>query len=77
MEEVHPRKEERIMKCNVGKTDRIFRIVIGIVIVLLGIYFQSWWGAVGIIPLATGLLRWCPAYVPFGLSTCERKAEPR
>ena len=61
------------MICNVGKTDRIVRIILGIAIILLGIYFQSWWGAVGIVPLATGLLRFCPAYIPFGFSTCERK----
>ncbi len=59
------------MKCNVGGTDRMIRIVAGVVIILLGFYFQSWWGAVGIVPILTGALRWCPAYVPFGFSTCE------
>lgn len=57
------------MKCNVGKTDRLLRIIAGLAIVLGGIYFQSWWGAIGIIPIITGLLRWCPAYVPFGIQT--------
>ncbi len=37
--------------------------------VIAGIYFQNWWGAVGIVPITTGLLRWCPAYVPFGIKT--------
>ena len=59
------------MKCNVGGADRMIRIVAGVVIILLGFYFQSWWGAVGIVPILTGALRWCPAYVPFGFSTCE------
>ena len=59
------------MKCNVGGADRMIRIIAGVVIILLGFYFQSWWGAVGIIPILTGTLRWCPAYIPFGLSTCE------
>ena len=59
------------MKCNVGGVDRMIRIIAGVVIILLGFYFQSWWGAVGIIPILTGTLRWCPAYIPFGLSTCE------
>lgn len=58
------------MKCNVGGTDRMIRIVAGVVIILLGFYFQSWWGAVGIVPILTGALRWCPAYVPLGFSTC-------
>ena len=45
------------MKCNVGGTDRMIRIVAGVVIILLGFYFQSWWGAVGIVPILTGALR--------------------
>ncbi|MBE2191111.1 MAG: DUF2892 domain-containing protein [Alphaproteobacteria bacterium] len=57
------------MKCNVGKTDRLLRIIVGSVMVIAGIYFQNWWGAVGIVPIATGLLRWCPAYLPFGIKT--------
>ena len=59
------------MKCNVGKTDRLFRISLGVVIILAGFYFQSWWGAVGLVPILTGSIRWCPAYLPFGFSTCE------
>ena len=62
-------KKEKIMKCNVGKTDRLLRIIAGSAIILVGIYFQNWWGAVGIVPIATGLLRWCPAYLPFGIKT--------
>ncbi|MEN6375123.1 MAG: DUF2892 domain-containing protein [Smithella sp.] len=61
------------MKCNVGKTDKIFRIILGIIIILAGIYFQSWWGAIGIVPIVTGFIRWCPAYLPFGFSTCGDK----
>ncbi len=57
------------MKCNVGKMDRLLRIIVGSTIVIAGIYFQNWWGAVGIVPITTGLLRWCPAYVPFGIKT--------
>ena len=58
------------MKCNVGGTDRIIRIILGIVIILAGLYFNSWWGAVGLVPLLTGLFKFCPAYIPFGFSTC-------
>ena len=57
------------MTCNVGKTDRLLRIIAGVVIITAGLYFKNMWGAVGIVPLVTGLLRWCPAYIPFGLST--------
>jgi hypothetical protein len=58
------------MKCNVGKTDRIIREVVGLGIIVAGLYFKSWWGAVGLIPLLTAIFRFCPAYVPFGISTC-------
>ncbi len=57
------------MECNVGKTDRMIRIVAGAAIVALGVYFQSWWGAIGLIPIVTATLGWCPAYVPFGISS--------
>ena len=59
------------MKCNIGKVDRMIRIVLGVAIISVGMYFKSWWGAVGLIPLLTAAIRWCPAYIPFGFSTCE------
>lgn len=62
------------MEMNVGKADQAIRLIAGIVIIGLGIYYQSWWGAVGLIPLLTGLSRRCPAYMPFGMSTCRKKA---
>lgn len=64
-------EDGKAMKCNVGGTDRIIRIALGVIIIFAGIYFKSWWGAVGIIPIMTGTIRWCPAYIPFGFSTCE------
>lgn len=57
------------MNPNVGGADKIVRIVLGIAIILAGIFFQSWWGLVGIIPLFTALLNFCPAYSLLGLST--------
>ena len=56
---------------NVGSKDRMIRIIAGVAIIAIGAFMGSWWGAVGIIPLATGFLRWCPAYVPMGISTDE------
>lgn len=61
------------MPRNIGKLDKAIRIVIGTVIVILGLVFASWWGLIGLIPLVTGLAGWCPLYVPFGISTCEKK----
>ena len=60
------------MQANVGNTDRILRIVAGLLIMGAGFYFQSWWGAVGLVPLLTGLIRWCPAYLPFGISSIKK-----
>ena len=59
------------MKTNVGNADRTLRLVAGVVIIVLGVVFQSWWGAIGLIPLFTSATRWCPAYLPFGISTCK------
>ena len=64
------------MKCNVGTTDRIIRVVVGLIIIALGVYFNSWWGLIGVIPLATGLFKCCPLYLPFKISTvCKKKDE--
>jgi len=57
------------MKCNVGKADKIIRLILGAGIIAAGVYFQSWWGAIGAVPILTALIGWCPAYVPFGIST--------
>ena len=61
------------MKNNVGGIDRGLRILAGLAIIAAGFYFQSWWGALGLIPLLTGGLAWCPVYLPFGFSSCSCK----
>lgn len=65
------------MKPNVGGLDRIVRIVGGLVILGAGYYYKSWWGLIGIVPLLTAVFRFCPAYLPFGLSSCSSKSEPK
>lgn len=57
------------MKANVGSADRIIRFILGAVIIVLGFYFKSWWGVVGIVPIITGLVNYCPAYSLIGVST--------
>jgi hypothetical protein len=57
------------MKKNMGKSDRWIRVILGLAIIAAGIYFKSWWGLIGIIPLATSLISTCPLYLPFGIST--------
>jgi type IV secretory pathway TrbD component len=66
------------MKANVGGVDRGVRIVVGIVLLALVFVLKSeaglWlWGLIGIVPVATGLMNWCPAYSLFGMSTCRVK----
>ncbi|MNZ86265.1 hypothetical protein D3C78_1050820 [compost metagenome] len=61
------------MQCNVGKTDKILRIVAGLVLLALGATgVIGWWGLIGLVPLATGLLGWCPAYSLLGIKTCSK-----
>jgi len=60
------------MKSNVGSIDRVVRLIAGFAILGAGYYFKSWWGLIGIVPLLTATFRFCPAYLPFGLSTCAR-----
>jgi len=61
------------MKANVGGLDRIIRILAGLALLGAGYYFKSWLGLVGLLPILTGVFRFCPAYLPFGLSTCKLK----
>ena len=64
-----------VMKKNIGKTDKVIRIILGLVIGAVGVYFQSWWGLLGLIPLLTAFVGTCGLYLPFGISTCSTKTE--
>jgi hypothetical protein len=60
-----------MFKRNVGTIDRVFRIVLGLILIALVFTGpQTPWGWIGIVPLATGFMRTCPLYTLFGLSTC-------
>ena len=59
------------MTKNVGGIDRVARIVVGVILIaLVFVGPQSPWGWIGVIPLATALIGWCPAYTLFGIRTC-------
>jgi hypothetical protein len=59
------------MKINVGGIDRIARIVVGLLLLALTLTGTiGAWGWIGIVPLATGLTRFCPLYPILGMSTC-------
>lgn len=64
------------MKQNIGDTDKIIRLLVGLVIVGLGIYFKSWLGIIGIVPIITALLNYCPGYHLLGRSTSKTPAKP-
>lgn len=62
------------MKSNVGGIDRILRIVIGLVLIGLTLTGNiGVWGWLGVVPLATGAIGWCPPYAIFGFNTCSMK----
>lgn len=61
------------MKKNVGKIDKAIRLIAGLIVGGLGIYYQSWWGLIGIIPIATSLMSFCPFYPILGIKTNKDK----
>ena len=62
-----------MFKTNVGAMDRVLRFALGLVLIaFVFVGPKTPWGWIGVIPLATGLLRTCPLYSLIGLSTCPR-----
>jgi len=63
------------MKANVGGIDRILRITVGTVLLALALTGAIGpWGWLGVLPLLTGLVGWCPPYALFGWNTCPTKS---
>ena len=63
------------MKSNVGKTDRTIRMIVALAIAAAGLYFQSWWGLVALLPMVTAYAGFCPLYSLLGINTCNRKID--
>jgi len=63
------------VKKNVGGLDFYIRIIAAVVIAILGVVYQSWWGLIAIIPLATALVGFCPLWTLFGINTCKVKQD--
>lgn len=62
------------MKTNEGTPDRIVRVIAGLALIALTLTGTiGAWGWIGVVPLLTGILGVCPAYIPFGISTCPMK----
>ncbi|MFQ5488068.1 MAG: DUF2892 domain-containing protein [Gammaproteobacteria bacterium] len=63
------------MQANVGKVDKTLRIIIGLALIsLVFVGPQTPWGWIGIIPLATALIGWCPLYKIIGANTCKKSS---
>lgn len=66
------------MKQNIHNIERVVRVVAGLgLIALAATGTVGAWGWIGIVPLATGLLGWCPAYTLLGFNTCPMKSETK
>ena len=57
------------MTKNIGSADRVVRIILGVALLAWGYTAQNWWGAIGLVPLLTAVIGWCPAYAPLGIKT--------
>ena len=65
------------MPCNIGRTERVLRGVVGLgLIAITFVGPQTPWGWVGLVPLATAILGWCPPYALLGINTCKPKSPP-
>jgi hypothetical protein len=66
------------MKKNIGMVDMVLRILFGLSILVYGLLNESYFGLIGLIPLFTGLVRWCPLYYPFKIDTnCNRSCNSK
>ena len=64
------------MNGNEGTLDRAIRVILGITLITWGVMNQNWLGAIGAVPLLTGLLGWCPLYSMLGInSACKTKID--
>jgi Protein of unknown function (DUF2892) len=63
------------MTPNIGHIDRALRVIVGVAALsLMFVGPRSWWGLLGLIPLSTALIGWCPPYAVLGITTCQAAA---
>ncbi|MFO0389097.1 MAG: DUF2892 domain-containing protein [Alphaproteobacteria bacterium] len=60
------------MQCNIGKKDKILRLVLGLALVIWGMVSQNWLGAIGLVLIITAMVRFCPAYTVIGMNTDKK-----
>lgn len=65
------------MTKNMGTIDRVLRLILGAVLIAYALELiapgtgYNVWGWIGVVPIATALIGWCPVYLPFGIKTCK------
>ena len=59
------------MKKNIGESDKVFRWAGGLAIIIIGLAAKSWWGIIGIIPIALAIIGTCPLYLALGMDTTK------
>ncbi len=59
------------MKKNIGESDKVFRWAGGLAIIIIGLVAKSWWGLIGIIPIALAITGFCPLYHLLGVTTSK------
>ena len=64
------------MTKNVGNTERVIRVIVGLGLLSLIVILEGnarWWGLIGLVPIATGAIGYCPPYALLGINTCSTK----
>ncbi len=62
------------MTCNVGGIDRVLRVIVGLALIsLVFVGPKTPWGWIGVLPLLTAIVGWCPPYALLGINTCRKK----
>lgn len=59
------------MKTNLGSYDVAIRFSTGCVLLFVGVHFETWWGLIGLLPLLTAIVGYCPLYAPFRVDTSD------
>ena len=63
------------MTRNIGSIERVIRAIVGLVLIsLVFVGPQTVWGWIGLVPLLTAVIGWCPPYALLGINTCKRQA---
>ena len=63
------------MRSNVGRVERVIRVAAGLLLIGFGVGINSWWGWLGLLPLLTGIMGWCPVSSLLGISTSRVKGD--